>query len=183
MNLKKTFFDNVLVIALDQNPFKDSSLISYDVKDLINLGIGYNFVQENQSLSKVGVLRGIHYQTNFPQGKLIQVLKGSIFDVIVDLRSFSLTFGKTVNYELRADSLELMWIPPGYAHGFYTLEEDTIILYKVTEFRYPEFEKTLLWNDEFLNIPWPLNGKSPIISEKDMLGEKWENINYFNKKI
>jgi dTDP-4-dehydrorhamnose 3,5-epimerase len=180
MDITKILLNDILVLKLNQNIQNNLKTTSYDLNELKRIGIKDKFVQENQSMSKKGVLRGLHYQINKPQGKLIQVLNGRIFDVLVDLRCNSSTFGQIATYELSSNSLELIWVPPGYAHGFYSLEDDTIIFYKVTEFRYPEFEKTLCWNDKSLNIPWPFKESIPILSENDNFGEKWNNIKCLN---
>ncbi len=136
-----------------------------------------NFVQENQSFSTKGVIRGLHYQLGLPQGKLIRVLSGHIWDVAVDLRPSSPDFGKWAAFHLTppslTDPLQLLWIPEGFAHGFLVLSDSAEVLYKTTNFYHPAGERTILWNDPTLNISWPLdllNGIAPLISSKDSHG-------------
>jgi dTDP-4-dehydrorhamnose 3,5-epimerase len=132
------------------------------------------FAQDNQSFSTKGVLRGLHYQLGRPQGKLVRVLSGEIWDVAVDLRSDSPDFGKWAGFSLRAPSIthpvELLWIPEGFAHGFLVVSETAEVLYKTTDLYHPAGERCILWNDADLNIAWPLNGITPSISGKDALG-------------
>lgn len=132
-------------------------------------GLDVEFVQDNHSRSKRGVLRGLHYQIRHPQGKLIRVIAGRIFDVAVDLRRSSATFGKWVGLELGSDSMRMLWIPPGFAHGFAVLSEQADILYKTTDYYAPEHERTVRWNDPQLAIAWPLSGE-PLLSDKDRRG-------------
>jgi len=138
-------------------------------------GIPEKFVQDNQSHSKKGVLRGLHYQAGKEQGKLIRVLQGEIFDVAVDIRPGSRTFGRWVGVTLTAAKPKLIWIPKGFAHGFYTLSDSADVAYKVTEFYAPESDRTLLWNDPDVGICWPLQGE-PILSEKDRAGHSLKQI-------
>lgn len=132
-------------------------------------GMDVEFVQDNHSRSRRGVLRGLHYQIRQAQGKLIRVLAGRIFDVAVDLRRSSGNFGKWVGVELDAQSMRTLWIPPGFAHGFTVLSESTDMLYKATDFYAPEHERTLRWNDASVGIAWPLSGE-PTLSDKDRRG-------------
>jgi dTDP-4-dehydrorhamnose 3,5-epimerase len=132
-------------------------------------GLDVEFVQDNHSRSKRGVLRGLHYQVIQPQGKLIRVVAGRIFDVAVDLRRSSATFGKWVGMELDAKSMRMMWIPAGFAHGFTVLSEMVDMLYKATDYYAPQHERTLRWDDPRLGIAWPLSGE-PILSDKDRRG-------------
>lgn len=131
------------------------------------------FVQDNQSFSKKGVLRGLHYQTKQSQGKLVRVCNGIVFDVAVDLRESSKTFGKWVGVELSAKNKKQMWIPPGFAHGFLVLSEEAEFLYKTTDYWHPDSEKCLMWNDPFLNIQWPDLGVPRILNAKDLQGLSW----------
>lgn len=128
-----------------------------------------DFTQDNLSVSKKGVLRGLHYQVKKPQGKLVRVLKGSVRDVIVDIRERSPTFGKHFSIILSSRNNLSLWVPPGFAHGFLSLSEGTQFLYKVTNEYSPENERTLLWNDPELNIDWNID--NPILSEKDIEGK------------
>ena len=134
-------------------------------------GLPGEFVQDNHSGSSRGVLRGLHYQIRQPQGKLVRMVAGEVFDVAVDLRRGSQTFGRWVGVVLSASSRHQLWIPPGFAHGFYVLSEWAEVLYKATDYYAPEWERSLLWNDPALGVGWPLDKDSPpIISEKDAGG-------------
>jgi dTDP-4-dehydrorhamnose 3,5-epimerase len=146
-------------------------------------GLPTEFVQDNQSFSTRGVLRGLHFQLGQPQGKLIRVLSGHIWDVAVDLRPNSPHFGKWIGVDLRprnADGeLEMLWIPEGFAHGFLVLSESAEVSYKVTRLYYPQGERTLLWNDPTVGIRWPieaLEGQEPLISAKDALGVTLDKV-------
>jgi dTDP-4-dehydrorhamnose 3,5-epimerase len=131
-------------------------------------GIEGRFVQDNHSRSKKGVLRGLHYQVDQPQGKLVRVVTGRAFDVAVDLRRASPTFGHWVGVELSADAFNMLWVPPGFAHGFLSLEDGTDLLYKCTDYYAPEHERSLLWSDPAIGIAWPLDGiGAPLLSGKD----------------
>jgi len=143
-------------------------------------GIAERFVQDNQSHSKKGVLRGLHYQVEKPQGKLIRVLQGEIFDVAVDVRVESKTFGEWVGVTLSAAEQKMIWIPGGFAHGFYTLSETADVAYKVTEFYVPQNDRTLLWNDPDVAIRWPLEGE-PILSDKDRAGHSLAELKHFHR--
>lgn len=135
-------------------------------------GIPEKFVQDNHSGSRHGIVRGLHYQIRQQQGKLVRVISGEIFDVAVDLRRSSSNFGKWVAQNLSAENRFQLWIPPGYAHGFFVVSEWAEVVYKTTDFYAAEWERTLLWNDLQLAIPWPLSdGEIPIVSEKDKNGK------------
>ena len=138
-------------------------------------GTPVNFVQDNQSRSARGVLRGLHYQIRQPQGKLIRVLEGAIHDVAVDLRRDSPTFGKSASFVLSADNNLMAWIPPGFAHGFLALEDGSTVLYKASDFYAPAHERTLLWNDPALGLEWPLEevggADKVLVSDKDRIGK------------
>ena len=135
-------------------------------------GIESRFVQENVSVSKRHVLRGLHYQVRQVQGKLIRVLAGEIFDVIVDLRRSSPSFGKSLSVTLEASARRSLWVPPGFAHGFLALADETHVQYKVTDFWAPEAERTLAWDDPALGIQWPLPSHiEPVMSDKDRRGQ------------
>lgn len=141
-------------------------------------GIDTPFVQDNHSLSRQGVLRGLHYQIQHPQGKLVRVLEGSVFDVAVDLRRSSPSFGRWVGEILSAENGLQMWIPPGFAHGFVVLGERAQCLYKTTDYWYPEFERTLLWNDPAVGIDWPV-GFMPRMADKDAAGRLLSELETF----
>ena len=142
---------------------------SYNRKTFAELGIDAEFVQDNHSRSAKGVLRGLHYQISQPQGKLVRVVAGEVFDVAVDLRRSSPHFGRVASFQLSAEGHEMAWIPPGFAHGFLVLSEHAEFLYKTTDYYAPQFERSLLWNDPALNIAWPLDG-APLLSAKDQAG-------------
>lgn len=133
-------------------------------------GLDLTFVQDNHSRSQKGVLRGLHFQNPGPQGKLVRVTRGAVFDVVVDLRASSPTFGQWVGVELSAENKRMFWVPEGFAHGFLTLEDDTDFLYKCTAPYAPQSEFTLAWDDPAVGIEWPVTGLDPIISEKDARG-------------
>lgn len=142
---------------------------SYNQRAMVAAGITAEFVQDNHSRSARGVLRGLHYQTQHTQGKLVRVISGSVYDVAVDLRKSSSTFGRWVGIELSADNKRMAWIPPGFAHGFVVTSDDAEFLYKTTDYWAPEFERSLLWNDPALGIIWPITGE-PTIAAKDAAG-------------
>lgn len=132
-------------------------------------GMTADFVQDNYSRSSKGILRGLHYQIEHPQGKLVQVLRGQVFDVVVDLRKPSPTFGRWLGFDLSEENCRQVFVPPGCAHGFCVLSEIADFSYKCTDFYFPEHERTLLWNDPTIGIEWPLTGE-PILSNKDRAG-------------
>lgn len=142
-------------------------------------GLGMTFVQDNHSRSQKGVLRGLHFQNPGPQGKLVRVTRGAVFDVAVDLRRSSPHFGKWVGVELSEMNQRMLWVPEGFAHGFLTLENDTDFLYKCTAPYAPQSEHTLLWDDPALGIEWPLADIDPIISSKDAAGLGLANVMVF----
>lgn len=167
------------VLSLEPKIFEDNRgyfYESFNLKDFRSLvGLNYDFVQDNHSFSKKNVLRGMHFQIKKPQGKLIKVINGEIFDVIVDLRVNSPSFKKWTSIILSSENRKQVWVPPGMAHGFYTISENTVVSYKTTDYWYPLFEKTLIWNDNIIGIDWPLN-KTPIISKKDLGGQSFNDI-------
>jgi dTDP-4-dehydrorhamnose 3,5-epimerase len=142
---------------------------TFNQSEMQKNGLPRCFVQDNQSFSHVGVLRGLHYQLGKPQGKLVRVLSGEIYDVAVDLRRDSPTFGQWIGLRLSANSLEMIWIPENFAHGFLVLSESAHVLYKVTDFYEPSAERTLRWDDPTLGIDWPIVG-APVLSAKDAAG-------------
>lgn len=137
------------------------------------------FVQDNHSRSGQGVLRGLHYQVRQPQGKLVRVTAGEVFDVAVDIRKSSPTFGKWYGHRLSADNKLQLWIPAGFAHGFLVLSASADFLYKTTDYWAPEFERCIAWNDPDLAIDWPLSGMTPLISAKDAQGVAFRNAEVF----
>jgi len=166
-----TPFKEVLLIQCEV--FGDSRgffLESFNKQDFIRAtGVSFDFLQDNHSRSAKGVLRGIHYQLSpHPQGKLVRVLRGAVFDVAVDLRKSSSTFGRWAGIKLRDSDGKLLWIPPGFGHAFLTLEDGTDFLYKTTDYYSPECEGSVVWNDPDIDIDWPnLDGSGPVLSEKD----------------
>lgn len=142
------------------------------------VGRDVEFVQDNHSASARGVLRGLHYQVRQPQGKLVRVIAGEVFDVAVDLRRASPTFGKWVAERLSAENHWMMWVPAGFAHGFLVLSERAEFLYKTTDFYAPQHERTLLWNDPALAIPWPLSG-APVLKPRDAAGARLADAETF----
>ena len=144
-------------------------------------GIAQPFVQDNHSGSSKGVLRGLHYQINQPQGKLVRVVQGEVFDVAVDLRRSSDTFGQWVGMIISSKNKFQLWVPPGFAHGFYVRSEWTEVTYKVTDYYAPDWERTLLWSDPKVGIDWPLlDGKPPILSPKDAMGKTIDEAELFD---
>jgi dTDP-4-dehydrorhamnose 3,5-epimerase len=161
-------------LVLEPKVFADDRgffLESYNEKAFQEIGIRDKFVQDNHSYSKRGVLRGLHYQVEKPQGKLVRVVSGDVLDVFVDLRRSSSSFGRWHGVKLSGENRRLAWIPPGFAHGFYVLSESAHVLYKASEFYFPELERTVLWNDPDLKINWE-NGEEPLLSEKDKKGKR-----------
>lgn len=141
-------------------------------------GLDEQFVQDNHSRSAKGVLRGLHYQIEHPQGKLVRVVQGCVFDVAVDLRASSPTFGEWVGVELSAENFRQLWVPAGFAHGFVVLSESADFLYKTTDYYYPEHERCIVWDDRVLAIDWPLVTE-PVVSVKDKLGLAFESAEKF----
>ncbi|MDP1957495.1 MAG: dTDP-4-dehydrorhamnose 3,5-epimerase, partial [Rhodocyclaceae bacterium] len=142
---------------------------SWNRRGFAAFGLDVDFVQDNHSRSQQGVLRGLHYQLKQPQGKLVRVVSGAVYDVAVDLRRSSPTFGRWAGVVLSAENQRMFWVPPGCAHGFLTLTENADFLYKATDYYAPEHERTLLWNDPALAIDWPLTG-APRLAAKDAVG-------------
>ncbi|MCP4981600.1 MAG: dTDP-4-dehydrorhamnose 3,5-epimerase [Gammaproteobacteria bacterium] len=142
-------------------------------------GLDIDFVQDNHSKSDLGVLRGLHYQIEQPQGKLVRVVSGKVFDVAVDIRKSSPSFGKWVGEILSADNFRQMWVPAGFAHGFLVLAENTEFLYKTTDYYAPEHERTIQWDDPDLAIDWPLDGLELSLSDKDRAGTTFTRAEHF----
>jgi dTDP-4-dehydrorhamnose 3,5-epimerase len=144
-------------------------------------GIPVNFVQDNHSGSRQGILRGLHYQIHQPQGKLVRAVAGEVYDVVVDLRRSSPTFGRWEGHSLSAENRRQIWIPEGFGHGFYVLSEWAEVVYKTTDYYAPQWERTLLWNDPELGIEWPLiGGQQPILSAKDTHGKPLREAEAFD---
>jgi dTDP-4-dehydrorhamnose 3,5-epimerase len=155
-------------------------LESWNEATFAGIGIHERFVQDNHSRSRQGVLRGLHYQIQHPQGKLLRVLQGSVFDVIVDMRRGSPHFGKWDGVELSADNKRMIWVPAGFAHGFIVTSEVAEVSYKVTDIYSPQHERTLAWNDPQLAIDWPLGTQAPILSAKDLAGTTLDKAETFD---
>ena len=176
MKIIKTDIEGLLIIK--PRVFEDERGYFFESwsKDAFkNAGLDINFVQDNQSLSSKSVVRGLHFQNPpFAQGKLVQVLKGSVLDVAVDIRKNSASYGKHVSVLLSGENKTMFWIPPGFAHGFSTLEDNTMFSYKCSGIYNKESEGSLMWNDTDLNIDWQI--KNPIISEKDQNSELFTNF-------
>jgi dTDP-4-dehydrorhamnose 3,5-epimerase len=170
VNVAPTVLPEVLVLA--PRVFADDRGFFYEswnARVLAEAGIAAAFVQDNHSRSRRGVVRGLHYQIERPQGKLVRVTAGEVFDVVVDLRRSSPRFGRAVGIVLSAENRKMIWVPPGFAHGFLTLSDFADFLYKTTDYWSPQHERTLLWNDPALGIDWPLAGV-PVLAPKDAAG-------------
>ena len=168
------------VVLIEPKVFGDARGFFYESwnkRTLAELGIDADFVQDNHSRSQKGVLRGLHYQLAHPQGKLVRVIVGEVFDVAVDLRRSSATFGRWVGFTLSAENKRMAWIPPGFAHGFCVTSESAEFLYKTTDYWHPDDERSLLWNDPTLAIGWPLdpafNDGKPLLATKDAAGKSF----------
>ena len=161
----------ILVVPKVYEDERGFFLESYQKERFAAAGISFNFVQDNHSASVQGVLRGLHYQIRQPQGKLVRAVVGEIYDVAVDIRRSSPTFGKWVGAVLSSENRNQLWVPPGFAHGFYVMSGRAEILYKATDYYAPQWERSLLWNDPALGIDWPVTGENfPILSGKDAQG-------------
>lgn len=162
------------VIIIEPKVFGDERgffLESYQKTKFAEHGILADFVQDNHSRSIGNVLRGLHYQIQQPQGKLVRVIAGEIFDVAVDIRRGSPTFGKWVGDYLSSDNKRMIWVPPGFAHGFYVTSPEAEVIYKATDYYAPQWERTIAWNDPAIGIDWPTGEVSPILSQKDVAGK------------
>jgi len=171
MNIVETAIPGVLII--EPRVFGDARgffMETWNAAAFAAAGLDLTFVQDNHSRSQKGVLRGLHFQNPGPQGKLVRVTNGAVFDVAVDLRAASPNFGKWVGVELSAANKRMFWVPEGFAHGFLTLEDDTDFLYKCTAPYAPQSEFTLAWDDPSVGIEWPVAGLDPLISDKDARG-------------
>jgi dTDP-4-dehydrorhamnose 3,5-epimerase len=157
---------------------------TYQAQKFGAAGLPLIFVQDNHSGSQRGTLRGLHYQIKQAQGKVVRVVAGEIFDVAVDIRRWSPTFGQWVAYTLTAQSKTELWVPPGFAHGFYVLSDWAEVIYKATDYYAPQSERSLLWNDPALGIPWPIPpGESPTLSPKDAQGLPLDKADVYHEEI
>ena len=181
MEIIKTKITDVLI--LEPKVFEDDRGFFFESFNeqalLAQAGITTRFVQDNHSKSAKNVLRGLHYQIKQPQGKLVRVVVGEVFDVAVDLRRGSPNFGAWVGIHLSAENKRQFWVPPGFAHGFLVLSAAAEFLYKTTDYYAPEYERSLLWNDPELEIDWPLEG-DPILSMKDQAGVRFKDAEVFD---
>lgn len=181
MKVTRTSIPDLLVI--EPKVFGDARgffLESFNEKAFLNeTGIEARFVQDNHSRSAKGVLRGLHYQIQQPQGKLVRVVRGAVFDVAVDIRKSSPTFGKWVGVELTEDNQRQFWIPPGFAHGFLVLSDSADFLYKSTDYYAPAHERCIAWNDPALGIEWPSVEGQPKLSDKDAAGKHLADADVF----
>lgn len=181
MVVEKTEIPDVLL--LKPKVFEDERgffMETWNKKTFAELGINYDFVQDNHSRSVKNTLRGIHYQVENPQGKLVRVSEGEVFDVAVDLRKNSLTFGKWVGCNLSAKNKHILWIPPGFGHAFLVLSETAEFQYKCTDFYNPSAERCIIWNDASLNISWPVSELSELLlSAKDEQGQSFSKAEYY----
>lgn len=172
MIVRKTEIPDVLLIA--PQVFEDARgffMETFQEEKYASLGITGKFVQDNHSGSRRGTLRGLHYQIRQPQGKLVRVVAGEVFDVVVDIRRSSATFGKWAGAILSAQNKFQLWVPPGFAHGFYVVSDWAELIYKATEFYAPAWDRTLLWNDPAIRVDWPLaHAGKPLMSARDVQG-------------
>lgn len=171
------------VILLTPSVFRDDRgffLESYNRREMAEAGIVCDFVQDNHSFSKQNVLRGLHYQTKHPQGKLVRTISGEVLDVAVDLRRWSPSFGKWASFVLSEHNARMLWIPPGFAHGFYVRSTAAVFLYKATAFYQPQCERTIVWNDSDLKIDWQFCGE-PVVSQKDLAGTPFSQAPVFER--
>ena len=180
MNVIKSDIPYVLIV--EPTVFGDARGFlyeSYNAREFAKAGISQHFVQDNHSRSARGVLRGLHYQVKQPQGKLVRVIAGEIFDVAVACRRSSATFALHIGTRLSAENRKILWIPVGFAHGFLVLSEHAIVLYKTTDYYAPEHERTIVWNDPELGVRWPLEAQ-PIVSEKDRRAVHFRSADLFD---
>lgn len=181
MNIEKLAIPEVILIR--PKIFRDSRgefVETYNEHTMQAAGIPIRFPQDNLSVSSRGVVRGLHYQFEQPQGKLVRVAQGEVFDVAVDLRKSSPTFGKHVSVILSSQERNMLWIPEGFAHGFVALSGNVCFEYKVTDFYCPQAEATILWNDPDLAIPWPIAESETVVSAKDAAGVCFRKAKVFN---
>ncbi|KIO49435.1 dTDP-4-dehydrorhamnose 3,5-epimerase [Nitrosospira sp. NpAV] len=171
------------VLIIEPKVFGDSRgffFESFNLKTFSQAtGLDVNFVQDNHSRSVRGALRGLHYQIRQPQGKLVRVVRGAVFDVAVDIRKSSPSFGQWVGVELTEDNYRQVWVPPGFAHGFYVLSDSADFLYKTTDYYVPDFERSLAWDDPELAIAWPIDNEHLVISAKDKQGASLADADLF----
>lgn len=180
MKIVETSLPGVLI--LEPTIYRDSRgafFETFNLRAISEAGLPKEWVQDNFSVSKKNVLRGIHYQITQAQGKLVRVAQGAVLDVAVDLRRSSPSFGKHFTVELSSENCKMLWIPEGFGHGFVALTEDVGFAYKVTDYYSPKAERTILWNDPDLAIQWPVSAEAVIASDKDRQGSTFQNAELF----
>lgn len=181
MNIVPTSIPDLLIVEPkifgDERGFFFESFNAKRFSELMSVDLA--FVQDNHSKSARHVLRGLHYQIRQPQGKLVRVVAGEVFDVAVDIRKSSPSFGQSFGLILNAENKRMLWIPPGFAHGFLVLSETAEFLYKTTDFYAPEYERSILWNDPTLAIDWPIDNAAPVLSAKDQAGQLLKDAEVF----
>ena len=177
MKLIDTAIPDVKIIEPDvYGDARGFFLESWNRRSFRDMGLDIEFVQDNHSHSSRGTLRGLHYQIEYPQGKLLRVTSGCVFDVAVDLREESPTYAQWVGVEISADNHRMIWIPPGFAHGFYVLSPAADFIYKTTDYYMPEYERCIRWDDKELAIEWPLvDDKPPLLAEKDQHAKRFQD--------
>lgn len=171
------------ILLIEPRIFQDERgffLESYQKKQFRDAGIDADFVQDNHSKSCRGTLRGLHYQIRQAQGKLVRVIAGEVFDVAVDIRRHSPTFGQWVGDYLSAENKRMLWVPAGFAHGFYVTSPEAEVLYKASDYYAPEWERSIVWNDPSIGIEWPTQGEPPILSTKDSMGKSLAEAEVFD---
>lgn len=182
MDIEQTPLSGVLLLR--PRVFGDERgffLESWNARTFADIGINAQFVQDNHSRSRQGILRGMHFQTQQTQGKLVRVTQGQVFDAVVDLRADSPTLGQWYGCLLTAEGHEMLWVPPGFAHGFYVVSEQADFLYKCTDYYHPESEVSLAWDDPRVGIDWPLvDGKAPALSAKDADAKSFDDVPLFH---
>lgn len=180
MNIQQTALEGVLILTPKRySDARGSFWETYNERLMQQAGVPTKWKQDNTSVSLKNVIRGIHYQITQPQGKLVRVAYGAVFDVAVDLRRSSSTFGRHVGVELSEENGAMLWIPPGFGHGFAVLSDRAGFAYKVTDYYSPAGERTILWNDPKLAIPWPISERGAILSVKDQQGARFDEAEVF----
>lgn len=180
MNFTKTEIPEVIIIEPKvHGDHRGFFMETFRQQEFVQAGISSNFVQDNHSKSTQGILRGLHYQIQNPQGKLVRVVVGEVYDVAVDLRRSSLTFGQWVGVVLSAGNKRALWVPPGFAHGFYVMSPFAEVTYKCTSYYEPEFDRSLLWSDQELNISWP-DKVNVVLSDKDRIAPSFALADKFS---
>jgi dTDP-4-dehydrorhamnose 3,5-epimerase len=181
MKFKQTKIPDVLLIEPEIHGDQRGFLLeTYQLSKFAEAGITEKFIQDNHSGSQQHTLRGLHYQIRHPQGKLVRVISGEVFDVAVDVRRSSPSYGRWVGVKLSAENKHQLWVPPGFAHGFYVISEWAEVVYKLTDIYAPRYERTIAWNDPEIGIEWPIPpGKAPLLSDKDLQGKRLQEAEVF----